>query len=75
MSYIYINKIKVFNLDEILIRLSIEYYNYVNVFDRVKVDKLLLYYFYNYKIKYIKGVNKNILSKNRIYFILNYKLK
>ena len=57
-----------------LIRLLIEYYNYANVFNKVKVDKLLLYRFYNYKMKFIKGVNKNILSKSKIYFILNYKL-
>ena len=26
-------------------------------------------------MKFIKNINKNILSKNKIYLILNYKLK
>ena len=58
-----------------LIKLLIEYYNYANVFNKTKANKLLLYYSYNYKIEFAKEANKNILSKSRIYFILKYKLK
>ena len=74
-SFIYINKVKSFNLDEILIKLLIKYYDYTNVFNKIKVDKLFLYYFYNYKIEFIKRINKNILSKNKTNFISNYKLE
>ena len=74
-SLIYINKIKIFNLDEILIKLLIEYYNYTTIYDKIKIDKLLLYRFYNYKMEFVKEVDKNILSKSRIYLGLNYKLK
>ena len=52
-----------------------EYYNYADVVDKIKADKLLLYHFYNHKIEIIDKVNKNILSKSRIYLILGYKLK
>ena len=36
---------------------------------------LLLYYSYNYKLKFNDSFNKMKLSKNRIYLILEYKLK
>ena len=58
-----------------LIKLLIKYYNYVDVFNKIKIDKLLLYRFYNYKIEIVDKVNKNTLSKNRIYLISSYKLK
>ena len=50
-----------------------KYYNYINIFDKLKISILFLYYFYNYKLKFAKKVNKNTLFKNRIYFLLNYK--
>ena len=40
------------------------YYNYVNVFDKSKANILSLYRFYNYKLKFVKSVNKNTLSKS-----------
>ena len=51
------------------------YYNYVNVFDRLQANILSSYRFYDYKLKFAKGANKNILFKNRIYSILNYKFE
>ena len=52
-----------------------KYYNYINIFDKLKTNILFLYRFYNYKLKFVKRVNKNALLKNRIYSLLNYKLK
>ena len=56
-------------------KLFINYYNYVNVFDRSQANISSLYRFYNYKLKFAKRADKNILFKNRIYSILNYKLE
>ena len=36
---------------------------------------LSLYRFYNYKLKFIERVNKNVLFKNQIYLILKYKFE
>ena len=49
-----------------------KYYNYANVFDKSKTNILFSHRFYNYKLKFVKKVNKNVLSKNRIYSILNH---
>ena len=56
-------------------KLFINYYDYANVFDRSQTDILSLYRFYNHKLKFAKGANKNILFKNRIYSILDYKFE
>ena len=56
-------------------KLSIDYHNYVNVFDKSQTNILSLYRFYDHKLKFIKGVNKNTLSKSRIYLILKYKFE
>ena len=51
------------------------YYNYVNVFDKLKANILFLYPFYNHKLKFAKKVNKSSLFKNRIYLLLNHKFE
>ena len=56
-------------------KLFINYYNYINVFDRSQTDILSLYRFYDYKLKFAKGADKNTLFKNRIYSILDYKFE
>ena len=56
-------------------KLFINYYNYVNVFDKSQANILSLYRFYDYKLKFAKRADKNILFKNRIYLILDYKLE
>ena len=43
-----------------------KYYNYANVFDKLKANIVFLYRFYNHKLKFVKKINKNALSKNRI---------
>ena len=60
---------------EILVKLLSKYYNYINVFNRRKANKLLSYRIYDYKLKFTKNYNKIELFKSRIYFIFNYKLK
>ena len=70
-----INSAETLIRNEILIKLLIEYYNYTDVFDRIKADKLLSYCLYNYKLKFINNYNKIELSKSRIYLIFDYKLK
>ena len=70
-----INSAKTLTRNEILTKLLIEYYNYIDVFDRTKADELLPYRSYNYKLEFIDNYNKIGLSKSRIYSIFDYKLK
>ena len=70
-----INNIKILISQKMLNKFSIDYYNYVNVFDRSQTNILSLYRFYNHKLKFVEEVNKNALFKNRIYSILKYKFE
>ena len=56
-------------------KLSIDYYNYANVFDKSQTNILSSYRSYNHKLKFIEKINKNTLSKSRIYLILKYKFE
>ena len=56
-------------------KLFINYYNYVNVFDKSQTNILFLYRVYNYKLKFVEKTNKNTLFKNRIYLLSDYKLE
>ena len=56
-------------------KLSIDYYNYINVFDKSQTNILFSHRFYNYKLKFIERVDKNALFKNRIYSILKHKFE
>ena len=70
-----INNAETLIYNKILAKLFIEYYNFVNVFDRIKANELLSHRSYNYKLKFIDNYNKIGLSKSRIYLIFDYKLK
>ena len=59
-----INSAKTFIRDEILVKLLIEYYNYIDVFDRIKANELLSYRLYNYKLEFIEDYNKIGLLKS-----------
>ena len=52
-----------------------KYYDYINIFTKLKTNILFLYRFYDYKLKFVKNVNKNALFKNQIYSLLNYKFE
>ena len=58
-----------------LSKLLIDYYDYINVFNKSQTNILSLHRFYNYKLKFVERVNKNTLFKNRIYLILKHKLE
>ena len=76
-SYVVIrvNSVEILTLEEIKKRLSNEYYDYLNVFNRFKADALLSHRKYNYKLKFVERADKAKLSRSRIYLILNQKLK
>ena len=59
-----INSAETLIYNEILVKLLIEYYDFVNVFNRTKANKLLSYYLYNYKLKFIEDYNKIELLKS-----------
>ena len=61
---IYINKTEILTHKEILVKLLLKYYNYANIFDRRKANKLLSYRIYDYKLKFTKNYNKIELSKS-----------
>ena len=52
-----------------------KYYDYLNIFDKIKTNILPLYYSYNYKLKFNDNFDKTKFLKSRIYLILRYKLK
>ena len=56
-------------------KLFINYYNYANVFDKSQANILSSHRFYDHKLKFAKGINKNTLFKSRIYSISDYKLE
>ena len=56
-------------------KLSIDYYNFINVFDRSQTNILPSHRFYDYKLKFVEEADKNTLLKNRIYSILKHKFE
>ena len=56
-------------------KFSIDYYNYINVFNKLQTNILFSYRFYNHKLKFVEEANKNTLFKNRIYSILKHKFE
>ena len=58
-----------------LSKFSIDYYNYVNVFDKSQTNILPSHRFYDYKLKFVKGADKDALLKSRIYSISRHKLE
>ena len=56
-------------------KLFINYYNYINVFDRSKTNILFSHRFYDHRLKFAERTDKNTLLKNRIYLISNHKLE
>ena len=58
-----------------LSKLFINFYNYTNVFDTSQANILFLYRFYNHKLEFAEGADKNTLFKSRIYSILNPKFE
>ena len=51
------------------------YHNYINVFDKSQANILSLHRFYDHKLKFAEGANKNVLFKNRIYSLSDHKLE
>ena len=70
-----INSAKSLIYKKILAKLFSKYYNFINIFNKTKADKLLSYRIYDYKLEFIEDYNKIDLSKSRIYLIFDYKLK
>ena len=70
-----INNIKILISQKVFNKFSIDYFNYINVFDKSQMNVLSLYRFYNHKLKFIERANKNTLFKNQNYLILKYKFE
>ena len=58
-----------------MIKLLTKYHDYIDVFNKFKINELFSHRFYNHKLKFINEINKIDIFKNRIYFISNHKLK
>ena len=56
-------------------KLSIDYHNYANVFDKSQTNILSLHRFYNHKLEFAEEADKNTLFKNRFYSILKHKFE
>jgi len=59
------------NLKDIKVKLSSEYHEFLDVFDRVQLNKLLFHRFYDHKIELISD---SMLSRCRIYQMFSVKL-
>ena len=70
-----INNIKILTSQKVLSKFSIDYHNYVNVFDKSQADILPPHRFYNHKLKFAEGADKDALFKNRIYSISKHKFE
>ena len=75
LKIVQINNVEIFIFQKMLNRLFVNYYNYTNIFDKLKANVLFLYRFYDYKLKFVENVDKNALFKNRIYLLSNYKFE
>ena len=78
-SYIFknsqINNIKILISQKMLSKFSIDYHNYVNVFDKSQTNILFSHRFYDHKLEFVEEADKNILFKSRIYSILRHKFE
>jgi len=59
------------NLKDIKVKLSLEYHEFLNVFDRAQLNKLSSHHFYNHKIKLISNL---MLSRCWVYWMFSVKL-
>ncbi len=59
------------NLKAIKVKLSSEYHDFLDVFDRAQLNKLLLHYFYDHKIELISD---SMLSRCQVYQMFSVKL-
>ncbi len=59
-------------LKEVKAKLSSEYHDYLDVFDRAMTDQLLSHRFYDHKIELI---NEKTSSRSRLYHMSGYKLQ
>ncbi len=59
------------NLKDIKVKLSSEYHEFLNVFNRAQLNKLLSHRFYDHKIELI---NNSTLSRCRVYWMFSVKL-
>ena len=70
-----INNADVLTLQKMLNKLSMNYYDYANVFDRSQADILFSHRFYDHRLEFAEGADKNNLLKSRIYSISGHKLE
>ncbi len=59
-------------LEKIKVKLSLEYHDYLNVFDRAMIDQLSSHRFYDHKIELI---NEETFFRSRLYQMFNHKLQ
>ena len=70
-----INNIEILTSQKVLSKLPIDYYDYINVFDRSQADILPSHRFYDHKLEFAEGADKDALFKSRIYSISKHKLE
>jgi len=59
-------------LEKVKVKLSLEYHDYLNVFDRAMMNQLSSHRFYNHKIELI---NEETSSRSRLYQMFDHKLQ
>jgi len=59
-------------LEKVKVKLSLEYHDYLNVFDRAMMNQLSSHHFYDHKIELI---NEETSSRSRLYQMFDHKLQ
>ncbi len=59
-------------LEKVKVKLSLEYHDYLDAFDRAMIDQLSSHHFYNHKIELI---DEETLSRSRLYQMFDHKLQ
>jgi len=59
-------------LEKIKVKLSFEYHDYLDMFDRAMINQLSLHHFYDYKIELI---DEETFSRSKLYQMFNHKLQ
>ena len=75
LKIVQINNVEIFISQKMLSKFFVNYYNYANVFDKLKTNVLFSYRFYNHKLEFAENINKNALFKSRIYLLSNHKFE
>ena len=75
LKIVQINNVEIFTSQKMLNKFFMNYHDYADVFDKLKMNMLFSHRFYNHKLKFAEDVDKNALFKNQIYSLSDHKFE